>query len=69
MSEANIVAIAIAGVSLAGQLVNVLLHLRIRTAILEQDKAAAREVDEKLKEYVQKETCFATHHPNARQRY
>ena len=65
----SMVAIVAAALSLLGQMINVYLYLRIRNAILEQDKTANKETDEKLKEYVQKETCFATHHPDVRQRY
>ena len=56
------VAILIALISLAGQAVNVVLHLRIRNAILEADKQATKEREERLKEYVLLELCDERHH-------
>jgi hypothetical protein len=54
MNEGSIVAIAIASVGVAGQVVNYFLHLRIRAAILESE----RDVLDKVRlEYVLKELC------------
>lgn len=61
MAEGTL-AILIAGVSLLSQGVNVYLHLRIRNAILEADKQATREREERLKEYVLLEVCDERHH-------
>jgi hypothetical protein len=69
MTEGSIVAIAVAGVGLAGQVVNVFLHLRIRNAILEQALSADEKFDKKLQDYVLEKTCQATHRLEARQRY
>jgi hypothetical protein len=61
------VTILLAALAAGGQILNVFLNLRIRTAILEQDKAQRVETDTRLKDYVQKATCDAWHHPaNAR---
>jgi hypothetical protein len=47
--------------ALGGQAVNVLLNLRIRNALLEQDKEQREKTDEKLMNYVLTETCHARH--------
>jgi hypothetical protein len=60
MSE-GIIALIIAGVSLLGQVANIYLHLRVRNAILENDKEARQERDERLKEYVLIEVCDERH--------
>ena len=58
MGEATTI---LAILALGGQLVNIYLHLRIRTAVLEQDKQQRKECDTRHEHYVLKETCNATH--------
>lgn len=51
----GVIAIVVAGVGLAGQVMNYILHLRIRAAILESEK---RTLDEVHEEYLPRELCF-----------
>jgi hypothetical protein len=61
MGEA--VTILLAGLAAVGQVANVFLNLRIRTALLEQDKQQRIENETRLKDYVTEKTCHARHWP------
>lgn len=55
MSEGSIIAVVIAGLGLIGQVINYVLALKIRNAILESEKGILEKVDDK---YVDKAICI-----------
>jgi len=55
----ELLAVLLAGLGFVGQGINVFLNLRIRNAMLEQEKEQRNNLDVKLKDYVLKETCRA----------
>lgn len=59
--QGELVTIGLAVLAAGGQVVNIVLNLRIRNAILEQDKEQREDTDERLNKYVLTELCKQIH--------
>ncbi len=61
MSDIEALAAAMGILAVVGQVVNVVLHLRIRTAILESEGQMKEWVRAQLREYVTRDHCELRH--------